>query len=223
MEAQVIEARSVGARAILGAAEQLFCAHGYDAVSVQDIAAKAGSSRANIFHHFGSKEGLYLAVIREACQRAGPLREALLDGRQPFSRRLQDFAFSHLSFLLEHAGAARLVLRELLKGDDRRGRELVDKHVMGENLTRWIALLVEAQQRGEIDKRIDAAVAAVLLVGANVFFFQTRELLRHVPGIHFADDPKYFSEQLAQTLFNGLDARRPHGGRTTGKKNVSKR
>ncbi|MGQ0658329.1 MAG: TetR/AcrR family transcriptional regulator [Chromatiales bacterium] len=207
-EVPVAEPPSRGARSILKAAERLFCERGYDGVSVQDIAAAAGGSRANIFHHFGSKEGLYLAVMQETCRRATPLQDNLLDRRQAFPRRLQRFAHAHLLFLFEHAGAARLVLRELLKGDDRRGKELVDRHVLGENLQRWIALLKDAQRRGEIGGSIDPAVVAVMLLGANVLLFQTRELLRHLPGIAFADDPRYFAEQTARIFSLGL-----HSGR----------
>ncbi len=52
---------------ILAAAEELFSRRGFDAVSMNEIAEAAGVSKANIFHHFESKNALYLAVVRNAC------------------------------------------------------------------------------------------------------------------------------------------------------------
>jgi len=60
-------ASSPGAQSILEVAEQLFADSGFDSVSISDIAQRADVSKANIFHHFKSKEGLYLAVLKSAC------------------------------------------------------------------------------------------------------------------------------------------------------------
>jgi AcrR family transcriptional regulator len=45
------------------AARRLFTEHGYHAVSVRDVAAKAGVTRGALAHHFADKEALYLAVF----------------------------------------------------------------------------------------------------------------------------------------------------------------
>lgn len=50
---------AIGARAsIAAAAIRLFNAQGYDATTVDQIARKAGSSRATVFRYFGSKEDI---------------------------------------------------------------------------------------------------------------------------------------------------------------------
>ena len=38
---------------------------GYDAVNVTDLAGKAGVTTGSLYHHFGSKQGLYLVVRNE--------------------------------------------------------------------------------------------------------------------------------------------------------------
>lgn len=48
---------------ILCAASELFAAEGYDKVSVAQIASRAQSSTALVFHYFGSKAALYVAVL----------------------------------------------------------------------------------------------------------------------------------------------------------------
>jgi TetR/AcrR family transcriptional regulator len=53
-------------RQLLDAAERLFAARGYDATSLQEIAREAGLSRGAPHYFFGSKDGLYRAVLERA-------------------------------------------------------------------------------------------------------------------------------------------------------------
>ena len=48
---------------ILNAALKLFSERGYDAVGVQEIVETAGFSKPTLYHHFGSKLGLYTAIF----------------------------------------------------------------------------------------------------------------------------------------------------------------
>ena len=48
---------------LLQVAEHLFMAQGFAAVSTRQICAAAGVTQPTMYHHFGSKEHLYLAVV----------------------------------------------------------------------------------------------------------------------------------------------------------------
>lgn len=50
-------------QAILLAAEQLFAEHGFNGVSMRDIAARAGVPVALVSYHYGTKHGLYHAIF----------------------------------------------------------------------------------------------------------------------------------------------------------------
>ncbi len=50
---------------ILTVAERLFAERGYNGVGIRDIAKGAKCNISTIYHYFGSKKGLYLAVFRE--------------------------------------------------------------------------------------------------------------------------------------------------------------
>ncbi len=50
--------------ALLHAAERLFAAHGYNAVSVEDICRAAGVSKGAFYHHFESKQAVFLALLQ---------------------------------------------------------------------------------------------------------------------------------------------------------------
>lgn len=49
---------------LLDSSEELFCDHGFDGVSVRDIAASADCNIASINYYFGSKENLYIEMFR---------------------------------------------------------------------------------------------------------------------------------------------------------------
>lgn len=50
-------------QALITAARQLFTEHGYHAVGVRDFGTLAGVTRGALYHHFGDKERLFLAVF----------------------------------------------------------------------------------------------------------------------------------------------------------------
>jgi TetR/AcrR family transcriptional regulator len=52
--------------ALLAAAERLFAERGFEATSLTDIGAAAGLSRGTPSYFFGSKAGLYRAVLERA-------------------------------------------------------------------------------------------------------------------------------------------------------------
>jgi TetR/AcrR family transcriptional repressor of mexJK operon len=51
--------------AILRAATRVFLDEGYDGASMDAIASRAGVSKATVYGHFGSKEALFEAIIRD--------------------------------------------------------------------------------------------------------------------------------------------------------------
>jgi len=205
-------ARPDAVERILEAAESLFSERGFDAVSMSDIAAAAGVCKANVFHHFTSKNELYVAVLRNACQDAAQHLDDLSNDDTALTARLPQFARAHLDNLLEHAQVARLMLRELLSNNPRHGQELAEK-VYGEKFSRFVSILRAGQQAGELRADIDPAMVATILLGANVFFFESRAVLRHFPDVSFTQQPERYSAMLADILLYGILP--PDSGTTT--------
>ena len=58
--------------AILEAAKRLFTAHGFDGVSMDQIAAEAGVSKLTVYSHYGDKENLFAAAVRAYCEQQLP-------------------------------------------------------------------------------------------------------------------------------------------------------
>ena len=194
---------AAGAKAILATAAELFSERGYAGTSINTIATAAGTSKANIFHHFGSKEGLFLAVLQSAAEETAGLIGTLEDSSAPADERVAGFCRGHLRILLDNPQPHRLVLREMLEHGDERGLALAND-VVGDAFARLVALIREGRESGGFRSEVDPTLAATLLVGANVFFFQTVSVLRHLPEVDFADQPERFSDGVIDLILNGL-------------------
>ncbi len=190
---------------ILAAAEALFAERGFDGTSMNAVAAAAAVSKANIFHHFNSKNALYLEVLRQACHDSAERLDHLESDDRPFPERLAQFAHEHLESLLQHERVSRLILRELLENGPRRGQELAER-VFGEKFARFVEILRAAQTHGALRADVDPAMAATLLIGSNVFFFEAQQVLRHFRDVDFAHDPARYSRMLTDILLRGIAA-----------------
>ncbi len=197
------------AERILHAAETLFAEQGFDAVSMSAVAARAKVSKANIFHHFSTKNALYLAVLREAGQESRSRLEQLESSSSHFVDRLSHYAAAHLDSILEHSHLARLVLRDLLASGADRGKELAEQ-VLGGNFAKLVDIIRQGQSRKELRDDIDPAMVAVMLIAANVYFFEARDVLRHLPDVDFAEDPQRYSSKMLQLMLHGILPQEKH-------------
>ncbi|MGG5807958.1 TetR family transcriptional regulator [Falsiroseomonas sp. CW058] len=110
--------RDAGAtrRAILDAAFAEFTEKGYAGGRVDDIAARTAMSKRMIYYYFGSKEGLYAAVLEEAYGAMRDAEAALhLDALPPAEamRRMVEVTFDHHA---ANPGFVRLVAVENIHG-----------------------------------------------------------------------------------------------------------
>jgi len=188
---------------ILRAGAKLFAQRGFAAVSIHDIATASGVSKANIFHHFRSKEALYLAVLRSTCSEAEVRLQVFEDHDAPLSRRLRHFGREHLAEMFDHADIVRLMMRELLANSSKSGPMLAD-HVFAERFGRLVAALRHEQKTGRVRADLDPALAAALLLGSNYFLFLARDVLHHFPGVHFTRNTDRYTDGVADLLMRGL-------------------
>jgi AcrR family transcriptional regulator len=106
--------------AILDAAEHLFAARGYDAVSLEEIGRLAGVSRGTPRYFFGAKEALYRAVLARVLTAEAELllaaqarADAAGDGPEVTVAALVE---SFVDFLFARPAFVRLVEREAVAG-----------------------------------------------------------------------------------------------------------
>jgi AcrR family transcriptional regulator len=153
------EARDAQLRAC---ALELFLAHGYDGVSVDDIVREVGGSKSNVYSFYGNKDGLFLTAVDETSRDiALPLEQLRLRGLA-FEAGLWKFARTLLTVLLEerHLAFQRLVIAEAL----RHPQLALTWWRNGPALTQSILkdFLIEQQALGQVRQDVDLAHAAVL-------------------------------------------------------------
>jgi TetR/AcrR family transcriptional regulator len=195
-----------GQQRLMRAAAAEFAEHGYAGASIAGIARQAGVSKSTVFHHFDSKEDLYLAVIRDAAGKFGQtLESVLVDPAQP-GATLAAFQQAHLQHVRKHRQVATLVLGELQSGDEQRALALV-RDVLWPNFSRLVRYLDDAAAAGLIRADVDPHTVALTLLSANVMFFQTETVLGRLPGFERAGDPAAHAEAVADLIFRGLQAK----------------
>jgi AcrR family transcriptional regulator len=91
---------------VLAAARRLFAERGVAGVTMEEIARAAGVGKGTVFHRFGDRAGLALALLDD---RERELQEAVLHGHPPLGPgasaedRLAAFLDALLDFTVEHA------------------------------------------------------------------------------------------------------------------------
>jgi TetR/AcrR family transcriptional regulator len=114
--------------AILSAAERLYSERGFDAASLADVALAAGLSRGAPSYFFGSKEGLYIAVLvrvfEEREQATGEAFRPLIAWTEAaesgsLEKALSQAVRGYMTFLLRRPSFMRLIQREELAGAKR--------------------------------------------------------------------------------------------------------
>jgi AcrR family transcriptional regulator len=81
---------------IISSASKLFSTRGYDAASVDDICRDAGISKGAFYHHFGSKQALFIALLNGWLQTIDNEIEASKAKTVPETFRQMTRAFPHI-------------------------------------------------------------------------------------------------------------------------------
>ena len=100
-----------------GTAEAVFARDGFAGASIDGIAAAAGVSRQTIYNHYGDKDSLFVAVVRDMTERANAGLFAMIAG---FPDRPDDLEGELVGF------AQRLIANCISNRDSQALRRLVE-------------------------------------------------------------------------------------------------
>jgi AcrR family transcriptional regulator len=119
---------------MLDAANDLFAEHGYEEVSVEDIARAAGVTRGLVHHYFGGRTEVYVALL----ERLDALREDTL--RPPAGRSARARVADTVSRWLDWTEANRTIyLGTIAPGEDVADPDV--RRAVAELMSRAIALI----------------------------------------------------------------------------------
>lgn len=188
--------------ALLAAAAQEFARHGPKGTRIREIVARSGVNERMIYHHFGSKEGLYQAVfeheaagVREAWQEA----LAKASGMDPYA------GFRHVYrtyFDMMHARPLLLALvtQEAIGGWGARPQ------VTGDGVPAELrALHDRGVADGVFSASVDLDVAYVTAVSALV---SVPGMAGHFPRLLASRDAAGLRDQVIALLLDGMTGER---------------
>jgi AcrR family transcriptional regulator len=169
---------------ILAVAREEFAEHGLSGARVDAIAARTRTTKRMIYYYFGSKEGLYLAVLQQAYADIRQVEQELELSRLPPTeaiRRVVDFTFDYHD---ANPGFVRLVGIENIH----KGRHLAQLDILRNLNARMIDTLVEILRQGEETGEFRPGMDPVdlhMMISAFCFY---RVSNRHTFGTLFRRD-----------------------------------
>jgi AcrR family transcriptional regulator len=96
---------------LLDVGRSLFAEKGFEATSIEEIAARAGVSKPVVYEHFGGKEGLYAVVVdREMSDLLDRLTRALSSGHP--RTLVEQAALALLTYIEEETDGFRILTRD---------------------------------------------------------------------------------------------------------------
>jgi TetR/AcrR family transcriptional repressor of mexJK operon len=187
---------------ILDTARQLFLARGYDATSLDDVAAASGVSKTTVYNNFRDKTDLFSAVVLSVTERAEQIIAELgatLDGDGPVPDRLTAVARALAHGVLN---PAVVQLRRLAIAEALRFPGVVTAY-WDRAPARTLALLTDAftrmASRGELDID-DPAAAATLFAYGVLGLYQDQALLQPGRPLARADLDQHVDQVVAAFL-----------------------
>ncbi|MDX1648441.1 MAG: TetR/AcrR family transcriptional regulator [Myxococcota bacterium] len=184
--------------AILDAAETLFCERGFDGAATSAIAEAAGVTKSLLHHHYGSKEGLWHAVVERRFDAYARLQWALLERGEKDLSSFRDSIDALFAFLRDNPEFVRLHAWANAGGDA--SRKLPDGHPL---TRRGVERLREIQAEGGLHSELDPAVVLAVYFCLIEHWFQARESLRERFGDALPDDDVYL-HQMRALLLRGI-------------------
>ncbi len=100
---------------LLDTGAALFAEKPYEDVLVEDIAARAGVSRATVYHYYPSKRDLYVAIFKRAGNRL--LAGLSPDPQLPLAEQLAIALEAHIQSFVDHPFEAVTINRGALSDD----------------------------------------------------------------------------------------------------------
>ncbi|MCB0878447.1 MAG: TetR/AcrR family transcriptional regulator [Thermoleophilia bacterium] len=169
-----------------------FAEKGYDAVSVEEIAARAGVTKPIVYEHFGGKEGIYAVVLdREVSCLLGDMQVAL-QGRGARAR-VEAAVDAFLGYIEDRPDGFRVLLRDTSRNE---GANTSWTTVLGDVADQVDALLADELDHRGFDRQL-APLYSRGVIG----------LIAHIGQWWLetgAPDRREVAAHTANLVFNGL-------------------
>ncbi|RCH53807.1 hypothetical protein DJ568_16350 [Mucilaginibacter hurinus] len=179
---------------ILDVAEKVFSDVGYDAASTRLISGEAGVNMAMLSYYFGSKDGLFLAVIERKIEMFHSLLQDIgNDSSMSAMDKLEKCIDSFINKVTVNNCFAKLINREIMGN---RG-ELTDKisGMLIVNALEFKKIIQEGVASGEFRKDVDIEMIITTIFGTKNYITNTPQVASKLLGNN-VNDAKFMEDEL---------------------------
>lgn len=152
---------------IIDAAASLFAEKGYNATTLWDIAAKAGTQPGSLYYHFESRDDIVREVLKAAMNITGARVKAALENIPPDTPYIDRIALgirTHITSVFQSDPYTSAYFRIINEVPEEVNRDYLEHpRAYGRY---WHKLIIAAQAAGEIRADIDPTMFRMILFGA---------------------------------------------------------
>jgi AcrR family transcriptional regulator len=181
--------------ALIAAGRRIFARHGYDGASVRAITEAAGANLGAITYHFGSKRGLYDAVVASCIEPFADRFDEVARGPGTPLERLAAAVRACLEHLWINPDLPFLMMQEMAAG---RLPPPAAQHGIGRLIRVLGGLVIEGQADGSI-RGGDPVLLGLSLIAQPVHLTLVRRATRAVIGVD-QDDPETRGKIVAHVV-----------------------
>lgn len=145
---------------ILTAARQLFVEHGFAGTSMGKIAKLAGVNHSLLFHYFGNKENLWLAVKQSIAKDADQHSKMLPNTYLSFKDFLRELIIKSIHFYRDNPDIVRMINWQRLEYNP----ELKIGVTISSEVQQWIDALKYYQKKGDINRKMKPEFIMTLIL-----------------------------------------------------------
>jgi AcrR family transcriptional regulator len=197
--------------ALLEAGTQVFAERGFKGATADVIARRARANKAMINYHFGSKKGLYQAILTatftEMASRFRGIRSA---AARPAPEQLRQFVAMFADLAQAHPSFPVMFIREVLSGGEHMRREEFAS-LLG--IFGQVKEAIEQGMREGTLRKLNPLITHFSLMGSLCFFFIVEPFRRRAfreAGLDVpAPDPAEFVAHMQELVSRGLAADAP--------------
>ena len=188
---------------ILNKAEKLFADSGFGSVSMTNIANACNMSKANLYHHFSSKEDLYTQILIRAQKNTQNILEKTKKITGTYIEKIEFFINEHLNQMLKDPMKYKLLAREF-SDLGLTSRAMPSVGLMEKNLSQIVDLIDQAKKSKEIIETTDSRLLAYQLLSPNLTYITHQNLFDSVFEGLGPSSNEDFSKTLTTNLLRGV-------------------
>ena len=166
--------RGASRPAIFQAAAHEFAQRGYDAAGVDRIADKARVNKAMLYYHYGSKQGLYVEVLRDMFRAVGARTRAIAQGGGTAETKVDAWIVTIVEEAAARPWFPPIMLRELASGAPRLDP---DTFAMMNVVYGAVRDIVEQGQREGVFADVDPLMTHLTIMPPILIYFARERVL----------------------------------------------